>query len=438
MSEIVEGSVDNALAGAPLEHSPGAVAPSQSITRGQWATLLAALLGWMFDGMEMGIFPIAGTPALRDLLGTSVEAEISRWFGYNIAVFLVGAALGGVLFGWLGDRIGRVRAMTASVLVYSVFTGACYFAGDVYQLAGLRFVAALGMGGEWALGVALVMETWPGIARPVLAGAIGAASNVGFLMIGLLTWSYKVTEDTWRWVMLVGAAPAALTFFIRIFVPESERWRHSVRHVRAAVSPLREVFAPQRVGTTLLAIAFGSIALVGTWGSVQWIPKWIDAVTGGTQPQAKALASVFSSVGAILGSFCGAALGVRFGRRPVYFCLCLASLVSCTYLFRWLDEYNAWTLCVIGMVGCTTAAFYGWLPLYLPELFPTRMRATGQGLAFNFGRIVAAVGSLQTAALVSTFDGSQARAAATMSMVYVLGLVLIWFAPETRGQPLPE
>lgn len=435
MADIVSDRVD-ATGATSRSTSNEPVAVSGKITRGQWLTLTAAFLGWMFDGMEMGIFPIIGRPALQSLLGsTATEGLVGEWFGFITAVFLVGAALGGVMFGWLGDRIGRVHAMTVSVLVYSLFTGASYFADSPWHLAILRFLAALGMGGEWALGVALVMESWPGIARPVLAGIIGAASNVGFLIIGIVTYFYKVDPTQWRWVMLVGATPAALTFFIRIFVPESERWK-SATAVRTK-SPLAEVFSGRQLRTTLLAIAFGSIALVGTWGSVQWIPSWIDKIAV-DQPSAKSLASILSSAGAVLGSFLGAAIGVRIGRRAVYFGLCLSSLLVCGYLFRAMDEFNASMLLVIGLAGFTTAAFYGWLPLYLPELFPTRMRATGQGLAFNFGRIVAAFASLQTGELVKRFDGSIAQAAAATSLVYALGLVLIWFAPETRGQPLPE
>lgn len=408
------------------------------IGRAQWLTLTAAILGWMFDGLEMGIFPIAGRPALRDILQTADEARIASWFSLAIAAFLVGAAAGGVLFGWLGDRVGRVRAMTLSVLVYSLFTGACYFATEAWHLAALRFIAALGMGGEWALGVALVMETWPGIARPLLAGAIGAASNVGFLLIGVFSFVFKVNETNWRIIMLAGAAPALLTFFIRIFVPESERWRAAVADKRDARSPVAEVFGPRLIRTTLLAVAFGSIALVGTWGSVQWIPTWLNKVSGDTSPQAKDLAAIVSSIGAVVGCFIGALLGGRWGRRPVYFLLCLASLVSCTWVFNAFDGYSHSMLLVIGLVGCSTAAFYGWLPLYLPEIFPTRARATGQGLSFNFGRIVAAAGALGTGQLVVWFNNDYAKAGWTISLVYLLGLVLIWLAPETRGKPLPE
>ncbi|MBL9122424.1 MAG: MFS transporter, partial [Planctomycetaceae bacterium] len=401
-------------------------------------TLTAALLGWMFDGLEMGIFPIAGRPALRDLMQTADEGQISQWMSVAIAVFLIGAAVGGVAFGWLGDRVGRVRAMTLSVLTYSLFTGACYFATEPWHLAALRFIAALGMGGEWALGVALVMESWPGIARPVLAGLIGAASNVGFLMIGIFSWSIKVDTSNWRIVMLAGAAPALLTFFIRIFVPESERWQEAVAREPQAGSPLAEVFGPRLWKTTLLGIAFGSIALIGTWGSVQWIPTWVDKIAGNGPQMA-----IASSAGAVVGSFFGAVLCGRWGRRPVYFGLCVASLVMCTIVFNAFNAENYaankhWMLLTVALVGCATAAFYGWLPLYLPELFPTRVRATGQGLSFNFGRIAAAAGALGTGQLVAFFGNDYARAGWTISMIYLVGLVLIWFAPETQGRPLPE
>ena len=154
--------------------------------RGRWMALTAALLGWMFDGLEMGLFPLVARPALADLLNTSEESRIGLWFAVATAVFLVGAATGGVLFGWLGDRIGRVRAMTLSVLTYAVFSGLCGAATAAWHIAVLRFVSALGMGGEWSLGVALVMEVWGGRSRALLAGLIGAAANVGYMLVALL------------------------------------------------------------------------------------------------------------------------------------------------------------------------------------------------------------------------------------------------------------
>ena len=148
--------------------------------------LIAAFLGWMFDGVEQGVFPLVARPALQDLIGTNSDQLIGPWMGYITALFLLGAALGGLVFGWLGDRIGRVKSMMLSILAYSLFTGFCYFAQAPWQLGALRFLAAVGMGGEWSLGVALVMEAWPEKNRPLLAGAIGAAANVGFGLLGLM------------------------------------------------------------------------------------------------------------------------------------------------------------------------------------------------------------------------------------------------------------
>jgi uncharacterized repeat protein (TIGR01451 family) len=155
--------------------------------------------------------------------------------------------------------------------------------------------------------------------------------------------------------------------------------------------------------------------------------------------KAKGWVQSLISVGAIIGCFLGALLGNWIGRRPAYFLLCLVSFLSCQYLFRAFDEYNFAFLLLAGFVGMVTASFYGWLPLYLPELFPTRVRATGQGVSFNSGRILAAVGAMSTGQMmVHLFDGSYPKACATITFVYLIGMVLIWFAPETKGKPLPE
>jgi MFS transporter, SHS family, sialic acid transporter len=410
------------------------MAPNGS--QAKWMVLTAAFLGWMFDGLEMGVFPLVARPALQDLLNVTSDELVGLWMGRITALFLIGAACGGLLFGWLGDRLGRVRAMILSVLAYSLFTACCYFATSPWHLGLFRFLAALGMGGEWSLGVALVMECWPEKHRPLLSGAIGAASNVGYALIALVGMQFPVTRTSWRWVMLAGAVPALLTLFIARYVPESERWKAAVKN--SASHPLQEVFSGLLWKRTVLAIAFASIALIGTWGSVQWLPLWADKLTGGQAHTAKALTQILSATGAIVACIIAPLLGGKIGRRPVYFLLCLASLGSCAYLFRCLTEYNTLFLVMVFVVGGVTAAFYGWLPLYLPELFPTRVRATGQGISYNFGRILAAFGALQMGQLMGYFGGSYAKAGATITLVYVLGMILIWLAPETKGKPLPE
>lgn len=536
------------------------------LTRVQWYVLIAAFLGWMFDGLEMGLFPLAARPALRDLLSFPAESVIGEWYSYMVAAFLLGAAAGGLLFGWLGDRLGRVKTMALSIAVYAGFTGLCYFAGSPWHLLIFRFFAAVGMGGEWALGVALVMECWPEKFRPILAGTIGAAANFGFLAISLVAVLFTVDEQTWRWMMLAGAAPGILCFFILALIPESERWQQSVK--TGAAKPLREIFGTRLIKPTLFGIAFASVALIGTWGAVSgFLPPWTDLIVGGdrilhvtanvrqdapeamtpkqvestedaivteagsgsnlssegvgkpkyrisrehsiTEPvapgeklefrikvtnqgtedggsvvlkdvldpelvdlasvqmdvkqgqpeldretgellwtigevefkdaRAKGWVQTIISIGAIIGCYLGALLGNWFGRRPAYFLLCLLSFLSCQYLFRAFDEYNAGFLLLAGFVGLVTASFYGWLPLYLPELFPTRVRATGQGVSFNSGRILAAVGAMSTGQMMKhLFEGSYPQACAAITFVYLIGMVLIWFAPETKGKPLPE
>lgn len=410
------------------------------IKRAQTMTLIAAFLGWMFDGLEMGIFPLVARPALQEFqaaAGIIDESFVQMWMGRITATFLLGAAAGGLVFGWLGDRIGRVRAMVLSVMAYSLFTGLNYFAEAPWQLAMFRFIAALGMGGEWSLGVALVMEAWPSDKRPLMAGLIGAAANLGYVFIAVLGLFFVITTESWRWVMLIGAAPALLTLFIMRFVPESETWKHAVAQ-DSNVSPLRVIFSGALRKNTLLAILFASVALTVTWGIVQWIPLWADQLTHGQQPKAKAWIQICSCVGSMISCLIAPLIGAKFGRRPVYFALCLGALIVCTLFFRTFDSYGAGFLAMTGVVGALTGAFYGWLPQYLPELFPTRVRATGQGVAFNSGRIIAAIGAWQMGSVMSFFGGSYPKAGAAIVFVYLIGMVAIWFAPETKDRPLPE
>jgi MFS family permease len=306
----------------------------------------------------------------------------------------------------------------------------------------MRFLAALGMGGEWALGVALVMECWPSKYRPLLAGFIGAASNVGFLLIALVGLTFAELGQSWRLMMIAGAAPAILTVFIQALVPESAAWKETKQAHRIGPDPLVEVFGPSLRGKTLVAVALGGVALLGTWGSVQWIPTWVREELLAHEPTSRAkavgayMSQIASALGAIVGCFVGPWLGHRFGRRPVYFGLCVASLIVCQLTFLNFKEYGWPLLGMVLLAGMTTASFYGWLPLYLPELFPTRVRATGQGFAFNGGRVLAALGVIFTGQLVASMGYS--RAGAVISGVYIVGMLAVWLAPETKGKPMPE
>jgi len=184
-----------------------------------------------------------------------------------------------------------------------------------------------------------------------------------------------------------------------------------------------------------LAACLSGIPLLGTWAMVQWTPNWADQLAG---PRARSITQIASAAGAIVGTIAAALVGNWLGRRITYMLLCLGSLISALALF-WLNQgYGPTFLASMFLAGALTASFYGWLPLYLPELFPTAMRAMGQGFSYNFGRIIAAVGALQTGNLMGLFQGDYRRACSVMSLIYLVGLALIWLAPETRGKPLPE
>jgi MFS family permease len=416
---------DNAPATLPLSYQSNV--PSHG---GKMLVLAAAFLGWMFDGLEMGIFPQIARPAMAELLPRG--QELGPWTNFIGAMFLWGAALGGLVFGWLGDKIGRVKAMSMSILIYSGFTGLLYFASSLQYIATMRFIAAIGMGGEWALGVALVMEVWDAKYRPFLAGLIGAASNVGFLLISALGAFIKINQSNWRWVVLAGAVPAFLTFMIQIFVPESHKWKESQK--QAPSRPLRELFGDSRLAiVALLSICFASVALLGTWGAVQNIAPWAGGMKSKT-PTAIGVAGMVIAAGAIVGCLIAPLIAGALNRRIAYFLLCLGSLISCQILFRYFTDYTWSFLAMSFIVGGVTAAFYGWLPLYLPELFPTRVRATAQGVAFNFGRIAAGVGAITGAMVGKDF----AHIGVYISYIYAIGMAIIWLAPETKGKPLPE
>ena len=224
----------------------------------------------------MGVVPLVARSALGELLGPGTPEEIIRqWNGSLSIAFLLGAAAGGVLFGWLGDRIGRVRAMALSVLAYSGLTGLAALASTPMQLTVLRFFAALGMGGEWALGVALVVETWPESARPWLAGLIGVAVNVGY--IGVAALRLIGPEIHWRTMFALCALPALLTFFLRVFVPESKRWQESTAREKPRIT---ELFSKELVGRTLAGAAAASVLIVAVWGAIQLTQLWADRLAG--------------------------------------------------------------------------------------------------------------------------------------------------------------
>jgi MFS family permease len=224
-------------------------------------------------------------------------------------------------------------------------------------------------------------------------------------------------------------------------VPESEKWREATSKEAARKVGVAEIFKGKQLRLTIMGALLGTMVLLGTWGSVQWIPSWghkLAGEAGISQHAVRESLQIAIASGAILFSILAAWLADKFNRRIIFFAMSLASLVACGILFRLPIEYGNVMLFWTFLVGGLTASFFGWLPLYLPELFPTRLRATGTGFSYNAGRVLAALGTLGAGTLLAAFSEDYARMCSVISLVYVFGLVLIWFAPETKGKPLPE
>ncbi|MCC7493348.1 MAG: MFS transporter [Fimbriimonadaceae bacterium] len=413
-----------------------------------WSALLVAWLGWMFDGLEMGLYSWAVPPALKQFLGTTDSKAIGPYLSYTVALFLVGMSFGGVVFGRLGDKIGRVKTMIVTVVVYALFTGLSGFCHSVWQLGACRFLGAMGLGGEWGLGVALVMETWPNTSRPLLAGLLGGAANVGFLVAAWLTKWLSHHEmvgrfENWRIALMLGFLPAILTLVVRLFVKESEKFVHVQEKGRR--TRFLDLFSPELRRNSIVGIAVSAVAVLGMWGVYQawmqgWVQTMVESLPGSTKEMvgaARAQVGEYMAYGSIIGAVLGGLLAQWTNRRTSYAIFCVGALLASGLLYGTCTEFGPRLLWLAMLGGVFAASFFGWLPLYLPELFPTHIRASGEGLTFNAGRIISAAGVLVTGQLSNALGGPQ-WASLAMSSVWLVGLVLIWFVPETKGQELPD
>jgi len=407
--------------------------------RARAAVLAAAFLGLLFDGVELGLMPVASLSVSRDLLGADYTATLGGdWFARFTAALMLGAALGGIVLGHLGDVVGRVRALGFSILLYSAFAGLGALVRSQEQMLVLRFLVGLGVGGVWPNAVALAAECWPDKSRPIVAGLMGAALKRGILLLSQIARVWPITPDSWRWIFGLAAAPAVLGLLVLVGLPESPQWLASRSKERTPAGPTRELLRPPLLRTTLLGIVLGSIPLLGAWAASKWMIPWADAVGGTASAGYKGVTQGWWALGAVLGSFFGAQIAAWLGRRRAYAAISLGATALTLAMFLGSAPLQTSFLPIVFAQGFVATLFFGWLPLYLPELFPTRVRATAQGVAFNTGRILAAVAALQMGSLMRLFDGSYAQAGAIITLVYVIGLFTIWLAPETRGRPLPE
>ncbi len=406
-------------------------------SRSQMLVLITAFAALVFDGVELGLMPVASLSVSQSLLGDDYTPTLGGdWFARFTAALMLGAAIGGIAIGSLGDRIGRSRAMGISILFYSVFAALGAWAQTQEQMLLLRFLVGLGVGGLWPNGIALVAECWSSAKRPFVSGAMMAGLNTGILLLSQLARVWPVTADSWRWVFYLAGAPAVLGLFVLVALPESPRWLASVEVAKARSTPLRELFSPGLIRITLVGIAVSAIPMIGAWSASKWMIPWADQVAGKANGGYKAITQGYWALGAVIGSFAGAQLAEWLGRRRSYVLISFGA-VSLTWAMFLLTaplrpEFHA----IVFAQGIVSTLFFGWLALYLPELFPTHVRATGSGLAYNSGRFATAVGVLLAGFLFSALGGDYSRVGALCACVYALGLVVIRFAPDTCSTEL--
>jgi MFS family permease len=417
------------------------------VTPYQWLVLVVAWLGWVFDSMDSTIYALVLHPALHELLadgGAAATTEQIGWYGGIIfSIFLVGWAVGGVGFGILADRLGRTRTLIITILTYAAFTGLAAASRTWWQLAIFRFLTALGIGGEWAAGASLVAEVWPEEKRARAAGLLQSAWAVGFFIAALANLGLR--DYGWRTVFLVGIAPAVVALLVRFAVKEPERWLKARQESTSAGGPCRnlaELFGPALRRDTLVGSSLAFVAVFGLWGATNWVPTLVRTLPDlkGLSPselaEGTSYATMALNAGALVGYVVFGPLADIFGRRPIFGVMCLGSLVMLPTTFLTPHAYPH-VLMLLPLLGFFNNGIFSGFPIYLPELYPTRIRATGAGFCFNAGRVLASGAPFLTGALVSVLGGF-GRAASAVSLVYLVGLAVLPFARETAGQPLPE
>jgi MFS family permease len=420
----------------------------EGVTPYQWLVLFVAWLGWVFDSMDATIYAIVLHPALDELLQASAGGATPDNIGWHggliFSIFLIGWAIGGVSFGIVADRFGRTKTLIATILIYAIFTGLAALSQTWWHLAIYRFLTALGIGGEWAAGAALVAEVWPEEKRAKAAGLLQSAWAAGFFLAAAL--NLLLSGYGWRALFVVGIVPAVAALLVRLWVKEPERWVQAHRQELAAgtgsFAKLAELFQGDLLRPTLAGSALAFVAVFGLWGSTNWTPTLISTLPdlqGLSRQELSARVSyaiMALNAGALFGYLSFGPLADRFGRRPVFALMCAGSLIMLPITFLTPRAY-VHVLLLLPVLGFFNNGIFSGFPIYLPELYPTRLRATGAGFCFNAGRVFASVGPFLTGWLTAAM-GSVGYAVSTIGLIYLVGLLVLPFAPETRGRPLPE
>ena len=432
--------------------SPAPQAWHHGVTRYQWLVLVIASLGWVFDAFEGQLFNITRGDMLPDLLKAAdpslnavAVATLTRAWGERfLGIFLIGGTLGGWIFSSMADRWGRMPVMALTILFYSVFSGLTAFASELWHVGVLRFLVAMGVGGEWAVGAALIAEVFPKHARERAGGIFHATSVMGlWLAAGVGLW----VGTEWRTAYLVGILPALLVLWVRRSVKEPEAWKEAKESKADRMGSFRELLGDARWRPRAL---FGALlAMVGLatfWGVVvagqniaEDLLRRLGEPAGDVESRAKIAFGFVQTTGAGLGMLAMGPLMARWGRRRTFAVMHVAALVM-TLVVCWVPGYFAsytLLLCLLPIFGFFAQGIHAGYAVYFPELFPTHLRATGAGFCFNTGRILAAPVLIWLSAWMKSAFALPV-AISVLGGFFLLGLIVLLFLPETKGQDLPE
>lgn len=433
----------------------------EGITTYQWLVLLIASLGWVFDVFEGQVFVASMTELSKELLGPqATDGERSYYNNISMAMFLLGGALGGVTFGVVSDRIGRARTMIVTILMYSAFTSLTAFAQEWWHVATLRFLVAMGVGGEWAVASAMVAEHFPTRAR-AWSGAIFHSSSVfgTFLAVAVGTWIVNNPNLGWRWAFGIGAVPALLTLWIRWQLRDAPAATHSDTQLpeERQRARLGELFVGEHLKHLVLGVLLATIGLATFWGvhiygrdalknaelrSMKAADEDVQSTAATSVLKRTEMIGMFlTTIGGGAGLLSFGPLCARLGRRPAFALFHLGGFVCGLTLFSGLSDASFWTIAgVLPVFGFLTLGMHAGYAIYFPELFPTRMRGAGAGFCFNVGRVLAAPVLFGTGWVLDRYKDTITlyHSASALSGLFLLGFIVLWFAPETKGKELKQ
>jgi MFS family permease len=428
---------------------PPAVASEEILALGHnqgWHAIVAAWLGQAFDAMNTMMYFIIMYPALSDLLHTTNATNIGWHGGLILAIFTVGWGIGSILFGMVADRVGRVKTMAGTILLYALASVLCAISTHWWDLAAYRFLVGLGVGGECSLGAVLVSECWPERKKKLWAICL---MNSSWPMGALLTGVFNLWTGTlgWRFLFVMGVIPALVTFYIRATMKEPPAFQQMKAKRSQLIDdgnkptkleeqillehPLKAIFKPQYLSLTLISAALITSATVGYYASIAWMPAWINQITNTLAVQERSNATLYQSLGCLIACVFPPLFVMRWGYRGALMIGFLGSFLVPFGMFTFVHSYHS-TLINMYSVGIGLFSPIPWIIMYsyLPEVYPTQLLGTGAGFAWAVGRFLTAVAGLCTGPIIAFFNGSYGAAAAIFTLTYLIGLVVAFFVRE--------